>query len=72
MLHFYFGLLLLFILKRDRERERNIDLLFHLLCIHWWILVCALTGIEPTTLAYCDDSNQLSYVAKPGLYILQL
>lgn len=31
------------------------ELLFHLFCTHWLILVCALTGIEPTTL-YQDDS----------------
>lgn len=49
---------------REREREREgggererqtLILLFHL-CIRWLILVYALIGLQPATLAYWDDA----------------
>lgn len=48
-------------------REKHQFLLFHLfmLCIHWLIIVCALTGIKPVILAlWGEHSNQLSYSDK--------
>ena len=51
--HFMLRITLIFILfhfiylltyrEREEGRERNVDLLFHYLCIHWLILICALT-----------------------------
>ena len=39
-----------------RERKKNTDLLLHLLCTHWLILVCALIRDGTTTLVNWDDA----------------
>ena len=41
--------------ERERERERLIPCSPYL-CIHWLILVCALTGDQPGTKAYQDNA----------------
>ena len=56
------------ILERERNAGRERETLiccFTYLCIHWLILVCALTGDQTCNLAisgWC--SNQLSYLTK--------
>ena len=51
--------------ERKGEREKNINLLFHL-CVHWLLLGCALTRDRTHNLGLSGcHSNQLSYW--PGL-----
>ena len=55
---------------RDREREKKTSL-FHFLCIHWLLLVCALTRDwthNPGVLGQC--SNQLNYLASVHLRMI--
>ena len=68
-------LFLLLILEREeveRERERYIDLLFHLFSVHWLILVflvCALTRVWAHHLGVSGQhSNQLSYLHRAVSY----
>ena len=41
--------------KRKREKDTAICYATYL-CIHWLILLCVLTGMEPTILVYQDDA----------------
>ena len=50
--------------KGERVIETNINLLFHL-CIHWLLLVCALTGDQTHNLGILGQhSNHLSYPSR--------
>ena len=52
--------------ERERERERDKHQFWSstYLCIHWWLLVCALTGDQTQNLGVLGQcSNQLSYQA---------
>lgn len=47
-------------------RDQNINLLFHLFCIHWLFLICALTGLNlyHSLGVLGQHSIQLSYLAR--------
>ena len=50
---------------REREIERHVNLLFTYSCIHWLILICALTGDRTHNLCVSGQcSDQLSYLAR--------
>ena len=52
--------------ERDRERERETSICCSTyLCIHWLILICPLTGTEPTTLVY-QDNAPTNWTTRPG------
>ena len=63
--HYYYYVL---IDERVRERERNINLLFHLFM---YSLVDSWPGIEPEPWCTRRNSNQLSYPARAGYYFLK-
>ena len=72
----FIGLFILkfFIIFRERKRERETSVCCSThLCIHWFILACALTGDQTNNLSvsgWC--SNQLSYPARAAEILIML